>query len=93
MKIKNKYLFAIASLFLLINSCGPKTNPDAEKEEWISLFNGKDLEGWTPKIRGFALGDNHKNTFKVTDGNLRVSYQEYDSFDSKFGHLFYKTKF
>ena len=93
MKIKNTYLLAIASLFLLITSCGPKTNPNADKEEWISMFNGKDLEGWTPKIRGFTLGENHKNTFKVTNGNLRVSYQEYDSFESKFGHLFYKTKF
>ncbi len=67
--------------------------PNADKEDWISMFNGKNLEGWTPKIRGFVYGENHKNTFKVSDDNLRVSYQEYDSFDSKFGHLFYKTKF
>lgn len=80
-------------VLLLITSCGNKQDPDADKEVWIQLFNGKDLEGWTPKVKGFALGENYKNTFKVTDGNLRVSYQEYDSFDSKFGHLFYKTKF
>ena len=57
------------------------------------MFNGKDLEGWTPKVRGYTFGENYNNTFKVADGNLRVSYQEYDSFDSKFAHLFYKTKF
>ena len=93
MKNTGKIILGISCLFSLLASCGPKTNPNADKEEWISMFNGKDLEGWTPKIRGFVYGENHKNTFKVTDGNLRVSYQEYDSFDSKFGHLFYKTKF
>ena len=28
----------------------PVTNPDADKEDWIVLFDGKDLKGWTPKI-------------------------------------------
>jgi hypothetical protein len=92
MKAKVKIIVGI-SCILLLASCGPKTNPNADKEDWIALFNGKDLEGWTPKIKGFEYGDNHKNTFKVTDGNLRVTYQDYDSFESKFGHLFYKTKF
>ena len=39
----------------------------AEKEEWIALFNGRDLAGWTPKITGYALGDNFANTFRVED--------------------------
>src|SRR5688572_33376672 len=33
-------------------------NPDASKEDWIVLFNGKDLAGWTPKIAKHELGDN-----------------------------------
>lgn len=61
--------------------------------EWVSLFNGKDLTGWTPKIKGYELGDNYKNTFRVVDGLLSVSYDGYDSFDRKFGHLFYKDEF
>ena len=60
---------------------------------WIRLFNGKDLEGWTPKIKGYALGENHGNTFRVEDGILKVSYDQYEKFDGKFGHLFYKDKF
>lgn len=60
---------------------------------WISLFNGKDLEGWTVKIAGHELNDNYGNTFRVEDGILKVSYDQYDKFDGKFGHLFYKDKF
>ncbi len=60
---------------------------------WINLFNGKDLEGWTPKIKGYELGENFGNTFRVDGGVLKVSYDQYPRFDAKFGHLFYKDKF
>jgi hypothetical protein len=63
------------------------------KGEWISLFNGKDLTGWTPKITGYELGENPGNTFRVEDGVLKVAYDRYDKFEGKFGHLFYKTPF
>ena len=63
------------------------------EDRWISLFNGKDLEGWTPKIRGYELGDNYANTFRVEDGVIKVAYDGYPKFDEKFGHLFYKNKF
>ena len=65
-----------------------------EKEKgWIALFNGKDLDGWTPKIKGYAAGENYGETFRVEDGVLKVSYDKYTKFDNKFGHLFYKTPF
>jgi hypothetical protein len=63
------------------------------KDGWISLFNGKDLEGWTPKIKGYPLGENFADTFRVEDGAIKVSYDKYTKFDNKFGHLFYKDKF
>lgn len=59
---------------------------------WIPLFNGRDLDGWTPKIRGFKLGDNHANTFRVEDGLLKVAYDGYTTFEGKFGHLFHRAK-
>jgi len=61
--------------------------------QWISLFNGKDLEGWTPKFVGYKAGENYKNTFRVVDGLLTVSYDQWEQFNSVFGHLFYKTEF
>jgi hypothetical protein len=71
----------------------PAPAADDAKEKWVSLFNGKDLTGWTPKIKGYQLGDNHADTFRVEGGVLKVAYDKYDKFDSKFGHLFYKDKF
>lgn len=65
----------------------------AEDEKWIQLFNGKDLTGWKVKITGYELNDNYKNTFRVEDGLLKVSFDGYDKFDGKFGHLFYEKPF
>ena len=66
---------------------------DGKKDGWISLFNGKDLEGWTPKITGYPAGENYADTFRVEDGVIKVSYDKYPKFDGKFGHLFSKRKF
>ena len=76
-------------LFVSTSLLGQK----ASKEEWISMFNGKDLTGWTPKIRNYASGENFGNTFRVEDGKLVVRYDAYDSFNERFGHIFYKDKF
>ncbi len=59
----------------------------------MQLFNGKDLSGWTPKIRYHKLGDNYGDTFRVSDGVLKVGYEKYDEFNDTFGHLFYKDTF
>jgi len=73
----------------------PVANPDADKEDWIVLFNGKDLTGWTPKIAKHEYGDNYANTFRVENGLLEVRYDKnkYKTFDEQFGHLFYKDPF
>jgi hypothetical protein len=59
--------------------------------EWISLFNGKDLTGWIPKIRYSPIGENYGETFRVEDGLLKVVYdaQAYPMFGQRFGHLFF----
>jgi hypothetical protein len=68
---------------------------DAKENDWVPLFNGKNLDGWTPKITGYELGDNYADTFRVEDGVLKVRYDKYKDgeFAGKFGHLFYKDKF
>ncbi len=63
------------------------------QDQWVSIFNGKDLDGWTPKIRGYESGENFGNTFRVEDGVLKVAYDVYDNgFQRRFGHLFYKEQ-
>lgn len=61
--------------------------------EWQQLFNGKDLTGWDVKIKGKNLNDNYGNTFRVEDGILKVSYDQYTDFNYQYGHLFYKEDF
>jgi hypothetical protein len=65
------------------------------KNQWVQLFNGRDLDGWTPKIRYCDLGDNHHNTFRVEDGLLKVRYESagYPEFGERFGHLFFRDQF
>ncbi len=87
MQIRTITIF-LFSLFLSLN-----VSFGAEKQQWIKLFNGQNLDGWTPKIRGYDLGDNFGNTFRVEDGLLRVGYEKYDKFNERFGHLFYKEEF
>ena len=67
----------------------------SEGSKWTSLFNGKDLEGWTPKIRYHAVGENYGDTFRVEDGLLKVRYdkQAYKTFDERFGHLFFNQPY
>lgn len=82
---------------------GPEGTPAAETSAptapafapgaWVPLFNGRDLDGWTPKFRGAPLGENVKDTFRVQDGLLTVSYGNYEAFDQTFGHLFFDGVF
>ena len=78
---------------LVLTTLGGLQAQEAPNEGWVSLFNGKDLEGWTPKIAGYPLGENFANTFRVEDGVIKVSYDGYDGFGDRFGHLFYKQSF
>ncbi len=81
---------------ILFTSCvsGSGNKNDKDKgEEWIQLFNGKDLNDWVVKFKGFEAGHNYNNTFRVEDGLLRVSYDEWNKWGNEFGHLFYKGEF
>ncbi|HMB72238.1 MAG TPA: hypothetical protein VKQ06_01605, partial [Gammaproteobacteria bacterium] len=35
-----------------------------EEAPWQPLFNGRNLSGWLPKIRGYAVGENFGRTFR-----------------------------
>ena len=84
--------FCLASLF---QSCSETAslNTDKSKENWISLFNGKDLTGWDIKIAGEPLDSNYKNTVRVEDSMLRIVYDQYKTFDGKYGHIYYQTPY
>ena len=89
-------LLALAFAAIPLVSARPADDPktdDPKAEGWIALFNGKDLEGWTPKIRGYEAGENYGETFRVEHGVLKVSYDAYPDFGLRFGHLFTKSPY
>jgi hypothetical protein len=65
---------------------------NAAEEKWESIFNGKDLDGWTIKFSGQELGHNFRDTFQVEDGMMRVVYDNYETFDNAYAHIYYKEK-
>ncbi|PID68604.1 MAG: hypothetical protein CR989_04800 [Flavobacteriales bacterium] len=98
--MKNREVFFLLIIIFSLTSCKDKQQkriarhvPASEQENWISLFNGSDLNNWIPKIKGLPLGEDPKNTFRVVDGVIQVNYDGYDKFNNTFGHLFYRKPF
>ncbi|MEL4306809.1 3-keto-disaccharide hydrolase [Joostella sp. CR20] len=94
--------FSIGILVFLVSCRNTNTQPETAIEEtetevqlaWQQLFNGKDLTGWTPKIRHHEVGENYANTFSVKDSYITVNYDGYnDVFNKQYGHLFYNKPF
>ncbi len=83
-----RYLFVL--LFISVQSFGQLNVP---KKDWKKLFNGKNLDGWDVKIKGYDLNDNFGNTFSVKKKKVVVNYDGYDCFNQRYGHLFYKTPY
>ncbi|MGZ8551166.1 MAG: 3-keto-disaccharide hydrolase [Chitinophagaceae bacterium] len=80
-----------ASLFFCIPSLNGQVN--SSKQEWIPLFNGKDINDWFVKIQHHETGVNYGNTFRVEEGIIKVRYDQYDKFNEQFGHLYFKQPF
>lgn len=83
---------ALLSCNMQSNSSTSTTSQDSIPAV-TTLFNGKDMNDWTPKIRLHAPGNNYANTFRVEDGLLKVRYDGYDDFNQQYGHLAYNTPY
>lgn len=90
---KTIFVIALATFIYGCKESKDSAKKDVNTEEWVSLFNGKDLNDWDIKIAGHELGDNYLNTFRVEDSMIRVVYDDYEAFDNAFGHIYYKTPF
>ena len=88
---KSAALFLACLAFPL--ACTAPVTPENENivDGWSQLFNGQDLDGWRVKIAGYQLDDNSRGIFRVEDGVIRVGYEDFESFDGEFGHLFFDT--
>jgi len=90
-------IFIVTVVMSFLLGCNSTSNTsdsmDSKKENWISIFNGKDLSDWEIKIAGYPLNENYKETFVVEDSMIRIKYDNYENFDDAFGHMYYKTPF
>jgi hypothetical protein len=84
--MNRKMLGAVALVACALMNVTPAAA--ADEGEWHSLFNGKNLDGWTIKIAKHQVNENYLDTFRVEDGVLKVSYDRWDKFDGQFGHLY-----
>lgn len=86
-----RILITLLTLFL-VQPAAPPDWRSAPPADWQSIFNGRDLDGWVVKLAHHEVGDNHADTFRVEGGAIRVMYDKYGDFGSRFGHLFYKQE-
>jgi hypothetical protein len=90
---KRVLLTASTAIAVLLVACagarmGSAAN-DPDRQEWIDLFNGKNLDGWTAKIAKHEVGENFGNTFRVVDGVIQARYDGYGgNYNAQFGHLY-----
>lgn len=61
--------------------------------DWQQIFNGQNLDGWDLKTTGEELNIDYRNTIRVEDEMIRVVYEDYDNFNDKYGHLYYKKPY
>src|SRR5689334_3303828 len=91
--MKNLRLLLWLLPLFLFSAYTDEQTVENEKLQWVSLFNGRNLDNWIPKIAGYPLGENFGNTFRVENGILSTRYNAYDSFSNRFGALYYNKKF
>lgn len=89
-----KKIILFLTVAITATACASISNTKkANEPQWISLFNGKDLDDWVVKINKHEVNDNFANTFRAEDGLLRVAYDGYENFEEKYGHIAYKKPF
>ena len=66
--MKNLLLLIVSTLFLVSFNVNENYVEKRDSGKWVSLFNGKNLDNWIPKIAGYKPGENFGNTFRVEHG-------------------------
>ena len=87
MKKSLNFFYIALAIFFVAMGYKSLSNDD----EWEYIFNGNNLDDWTVKIKGYPSGENFGNTFKVKMDKFK-SYENYENFDFRYGHLYYTKK-
>jgi len=89
-----KKLNSCLLFFIFFSHFSMSQKVNSLKENWISLFNGKDINNWIVKIHHHDVGINYGETFRVADRMIKVRYDQYEGdFNDQFGHLYYQQPY
>ncbi len=55
----------VGTILITALGCTPAERPDPDREDWIDLFNGRNLDDWTVKISGHNVNVNFADTFRL----------------------------
>jgi hypothetical protein len=86
-----KKILKLIIIVLILDAC--TTNKEKTENEWVQLFNGRDLKDWIVKVHHHDVGVNFGNTFRVEDDIIKVRYDQYGDFNDQFSHLYFKEPF
>ena len=86
-------IFTLLTVVIFSKECQSQQQANKQDNQWVSLFNGHDINDWLVKIHHHGINDNFGNTFRVEDSMIKVRYDQYGDFNDQFGHLYYKTPF
>ena len=93
MKIKQLKFNLFQGLFLILIGC-TVTYAQQSNDDWETMFNGTDLNGWTTKVHHYEVGNNYADTFRVEDNMVKVRYDKYEGeFNNRYSHLYYDKPF
>jgi hypothetical protein len=94
---KYLWLLIVTTATLSIVGCASLQERSSARQHeptWRSLFDGRTLNGWTPKIVGYRAGQDPLQTFRVRDGALVVDYANYGGdLKARVGHIFTRESF
>jgi hypothetical protein len=87
----NSKVLLVLGIFILVGCT--KAQEEKKEVEWVSLFDGKNIEDWVVKIHHHDPGVNFGNMFRAEDGMIKVRYEAYEEFNDQFAHLYYKQPY
>jgi hypothetical protein len=75
---------ALSWVICLSTKAQPATQPSSD---WKPLFNGKDLSGWYPYLKGPGKNDDPDKVFQVEDGMIHIYKDAEDGSTQPFGYI------
>ena len=86
------HAFLTAAALTLTFACSqqaPISQNDPARQEWVKIFNGENLDGWTVKIAHHEVGDNYADTYRIEDGIIKAAYDKHTDFEERFSHIYW----